>query len=443
MKVQFTLRSQNQNDKGAIYLEVFDPRLKGRRYRYATGLYVEPQYCAWTNSKTGSKIKQGAFEKLKISKNLTPLEARKLTAINEHLKKLRAQVEAFETLKFDSSTLDTAELKAHMDSFKNDDRKKAKDLELEEKQKAEDQLQRELDFFQTWQTIIDTTKNPKTGQKITAGTKRSKAQTKHKVEEFCNANGISPTLESIDMAFYHAFIKYMEAEKLEPNTMGKHIKELKAILRECADRDLKVNTAYLKKSFKVIRQQVDSIYLNEEQLRVLLEGKFEDQLTPAEIRQRDIFVCGCYVGARHSDWHQIKNVNIEMIDGKAVLRINQKKTNEAIHVPLHPIVETILKKYGGQLPKIVPNQTFNADLKEIGKKAKLKNWKDLTTHTARRSFCTNAYLSGMDVHQIMQCSGHKSESSFLRYLKLEGIDFAIKASEQKFFQPKAHMKIAV
>ena len=42
----------------------------------------------------------------------------------------------------------------------------------------------------------------------------------------------------------------------------------------------------------------------------------------------------------------------------------------------------------------------------------------IKTHTARRSFCTNAYLSGMDSLDIMALSGHKTEANFLKYIKV-------------------------
>jgi hypothetical protein len=41
----------------------------------------------------------------------------------------------------------------------------------------------------------------------------------------------------------------------------------------------------------------------------------------------------------------------------------------------------------------------------------------MKTHTARRSFCTNAYLLGMDSLDIMALSGHKTEANFLKYIR--------------------------
>jgi len=58
----------------------------------------------------------------------------------------------------------------------------------------------------------------------------------------------------------------------------------------------------------------------------------------------------------------------------------------------------------------------------------------LTTHCARRSFCTNNYLSGTDVLTIMAISGHKTEKSFRRYLKLCPEDYAQRMAQTAFFK---------
>ena len=44
--------------------------------------------------------------------------------------------------------------------------------------------------------------------------------------------------------------------------------------------------------------------------------------------------------------------------------------------------------------------------------------KNENTHTARRSFATNLYLSGkVQMHEIMKLTGRKKERSFMRYVK--------------------------
>lgn len=42
----------------------------------------------------------------------------------------------------------------------------------------------------------------------------------------------------------------------------------------------------------------------------------------------------------------------------------------------------------------------------------------ITSHTCRRSFCTNEFLAGIPVDLIMKISGHKSLRDFYRYIRI-------------------------
>ena len=57
----------------------------------------------------------------------------------------------------------------------------------------------------------------------------------------------------------------------------------------------------------------------------------------------------------------------------------------------------------------------------------------LQTHTARRSFCTNACIQGLDTLDIMAISGHKTESNFLRYIKVTREQRAKRIAQHPFF----------
>jgi integrase len=43
----------------------------------------------------------------------------------------------------------------------------------------------------------------------------------------------------------------------------------------------------------------------------------------------------------------------------------------------------------------------------------------VSSHTARRSFCTSKFLKGLPASVIVKFSDHSSERSFLKYLKLD------------------------
>ena len=53
----------------------------------------------------------------------------------------------------------------------------------------------------------------------------------------------------------------------------------------------------------------------------------------------------------------------------------------------------------------------------------------LTTHTARRSFATNAYSAGIGIASIIAVTGHSSERSFRTYLRLDVQDKATMAAD--------------
>ena len=54
--------------------------------------------------------------------------------------------------------------------------------------------------------------------------------------------------------------------------------------------------------------------------------------------------------------------------------------------------------------------------KEIS--VKRKKFEMITSHTARRSFATNMYHRGISPVMIMSITGHKKESTFLKYIKI-------------------------
>lgn len=58
----------------------------------------------------------------------------------------------------------------------------------------------------------------------------------------------------------------------------------------------------------------------------------------------------------------------------------------------------------------------------------------VTSHTARRSFATNAYKAGIPSLSIMQITGHTTESSFMRYIRVSKEENAITLQGHAFFR---------
>jgi integrase len=64
------------------------------------------------------------------------------------------------------------------------------------------------------------------------------------------------------------------------------------------------------------------------------------------------------------------------------------------------------------------------------KKETFKKYELISTHTARRSFATNEYLNETSIIAIMSITGHKTEKSFLKYIKLSNRDHAKQMQKQ-------------
>lgn len=53
----------------------------------------------------------------------------------------------------------------------------------------------------------------------------------------------------------------------------------------------------------------------------------------------------------------------------------------------------------------------------------------ISSHTCRRSFCTNMYLSGFPAKELMKISGHKNHAAFMRYVKVDNQQAANRVKE--------------
>jgi len=79
--------------------------------------------------------------------------------------------------------------------------------------------------------------------------------------------------------------------------------------------------------------------------------------------------------------------------------------------------------------KLIGNKAFDEKIS----KGDLKKWLVIRTHTARRSFATNAYLAGIPMRDIMQITGHRTTESFLKYIRVTKLETAQKLKDHPFF----------
>jgi integrase len=190
-------------------------------------------------------------------------------------------------------------------------------------------------------------------------------------------------------------------------------------MNEATDRGYNKKMEFRGRRFKRPSEPVESIYLTKEELDKIRSLDLVDRSNLEKVR--DLFIIGCYTGLRYSDFSKICPENIITEGEGTYIVITTQKTTTRVVIPLNPVVIEIIRKYGGTIPKAYSNQKMNHFLKVIGELAGITNKVQITrtkagvktktaipkyqlihTHTCRKSFATNAFLSGVPTLSIMK-----------------------------------------
>ena len=198
------------------------------------------------------------------------------------------------------------------------------------------------------------------------------------------------------------------------------------------------NTKFKSTKFQTLREETDSIYLTVDEISALSKLDFTGNKKYETVR--DLFLIACYTGMAYSDYSDIRK---EHISGD-FLKYKREKTGVQVTLYIRPELRAILEKYQYRLPKSYSNQKTNEYLKEIGQLvpelretightktvggkeiySNVPKYSLLTSHTGRRSYATNEYLFGTPPLSIMATTGHKTEKSFMKYIRLSSDEHA-------------------
>lgn len=255
--------------------------------------------------------------------------------------------------------------------------------------------------------------------------------------------------DDITMQVRNDFLFFLTEKDYSQNTIWRVFKDLKTIMNKAAEEELHQNNITGYNNFVPQSVETENIYLTKEEIERLI--KLDLTKLPEEYTlYRDVFIVGCLIGQRYSDYHRISKNWYK--DGN--LEFHQKKTGNKVVIPLHYMANVILKKYDYSFPvKKINQNDLNLIIKELGKMAKIddnievetvkggkkhkevvKKYTLITSHTARRSGITNMYLEGINSLDIMSISGHKSEKEFLKYIKASEKEIANKLSGHSYFK---------
>ena len=271
------------------------------------------------------------------------------------------------------------------------------------------------------------------------------------------------TWEMVNREFTARFLAYMEKHNYMITAQNKYLVTFRALVgyayTDGVHDNNRATQCFSKKKIDE-KDKAAEIYLTPAELQAL----YEMPLTGLQEQVRDIFLVGCYTCQRVSDYNNISPDSFTTTaKGTPIIRLTQQKTHTVVKIPImNPNLQAICEKYGYNMPSVVDvilNRYIKEILKELSEtvpslavkvrtKLTMKQRKQeddgriivernskgevmmpryncVTTHTARRSGITNMYLTHKyTILQMMHVSGHKTQKTFMDYIKLSSDEIA-------------------
>lgn len=304
------------------------------------------------------------------------------------------------------------------------------------------------DSITLFQFIEQVTKKRKDSNRYSKGTiKHYVFHTKSFFDFFLLKNNRIPDFHDIDDEILEDFADYMLGKGKSPNYVQKLIRTNKVFFNLAHKKGYIETQKY--RDFTLSGSPVDKPYITPSEIERLLEYNFSGRMSEV----RDIFVFGCNVGLRHSDLSLYNKKLLREENGLLFFDTTTIKTETPVVCPINSQAKSILEKYQMDLPYVSSTQKFNPLVRDICKIAGLdydvqmvsypggirtvsthKKFELVSSHIMRRSFATNAWLSGVPAQFIMKITGHTTEGQLLKYIRASQLEVSQKASEYDFFK---------
>lgn len=298
------------------------------------------------------------------------------------------------------------------------------------------------------------------GQPVKKRTIQHYQTTKYKLDGYEKHYNTKLRFQDIGLEFYRNFLFYCQnIEKINNNTIGGYVINIKKWCKIIDIEGLPINPQYRHSEFSSISNATKDVYLTEEEINKVFNHDFSKSERLGNTR--DNFIFGLRTGLRISDFLSLEKYNFV----GDYIEIVTKKTAHPVVIPMHQQIKDILAKRNGELPKQISDAKFNEYVKEVCKAVKLEEMIEgakmivkteedkffpdisvisknksrkvyssypkhelITSHTCRRSFASNLY-GQLPNATIMAITGHKTETQFLKYIKITPRENAEKLKE--------------
>lgn len=245
----------------------------------------------------------------------------------------------------------------------------------------------------------------------------------------------------------------MNEKKYSANTIGELVSGIKVLLRKAKERGHTIANDL--DNFTKTKEESISVALSEAEIERLVAFDFSKDKRLENTR--DLMILGLWTGLRVSDVMALPAINP---DSKFIEVEPQKTRNTSgakVVIPLHHHIKEMIRKRG--MPTPLKSIVFNSNIKEVCRlvgfndvvegtlmnpktrrkeRGVFEKWQLISSHTCRRSFATNLYLMNFPTLSIMKITGHTTEASFLKYIKVTPKEHAEKllAHWEEYYKDK-------
>ncbi|RTZ11338.1 integrase [Flavobacterium sp. GSP27] len=289
------------------------------------------------------------------------------------------------------------------------------------------------------QSIIDTADTRKVKVKggykhgLSLSRKNSYIATKNILKEYQTKTKKQIHFIDVNQVLIDKFEHWLlKTKKYAVNTASKHIANIKTVCIEAEKKGIQVN-AYAKQ-IAIVSESDDDRYIQTLSFAELDDIRKADIISEAHQNARKWLLIGCEIGQRGGDLLDITPDNIRYTAGNMYLDLIQQKTKKPVTIGI--IAPHVIDILENSFPYKITTQKLNEHIKKVCETAKITAMTDgkifdkdtgrkvfkayekhklITTHSFRRSFCTN-YYKKIPTPVLMGISGHSKEAIFRTYI---------------------------
>lgn len=240
---------------------------------------------------------------------------------------------------------------------------------------------------------------------------------------------------------------------MKNSSIKRQIGFVKWFLRWATEKGYNTEMSFQKYKPKIKSVPTKVVFLEWEELMTVYNYPIPEE-NEALDRVRDVFCFCCFTSLRYSDVANLRRSNVYADH----IEVTTVKTHDNLSIDLNDYSKAILKKYDNEsfpdnlaLP-VISNQKTNAHLKELGQMCEINEMITITyykgnrrfdeeypkyalmsTHTARRTFISNALMMGIPPQVVMKWTGHSDYSAMKPYIDIAD---KAKADAMKLFNKK-------